>query len=341
MTSIHSLTKDEIAELCNGCGFPSYRASQIWHWLYVQKVSDWGAMKNVPMSVSQELAKHVSIDSCVPTESAGEEGSTRKLLVKLCDGECIEQVLISSYNRWTVCVSSQVGCKFKCSFCASGQAGFRRNLEAGEMVGQVLLAEQICGKPVSNVVFMGIGEPLDNYDQVIKAIRILNDPDGLCIGARRITISTCGIVPGIRRFANENLQVELSVSLHATDDKLRSRLMPVNKRYPLRNLIEACQSYVEQTNRIITFEYVLINNVNDSRAQAEALVGILASLRCRVNLISLSTVPEYQGKPTSRQTAEMFIGILKKARINATIRTSKGGSMRAACGQLRHATLKR
>lgn len=341
MISIHSLTRDEITELCNGCGFPRYRASQIWHWLYVQKVSDWAAMKNVPMSVSRELAKHVSINSCMLMESAGEEGLTRKLLVELCDGECIEQVLIPAYNRWTVCVSSQVGCRFKCSFCASGQAGFKRNLEAGEMVGQVLLAERICEKPVSNVVFMGIGEPFDNYDHVIKAIRILNNPDGLCIGARRITISTCGIIPGIKRFANENLQVELSVSLHAPDDKTRSRLMPVNKKYPLQNLVETCQSYVEQTNRIITFEYVLINNVNDSKAQAEALADMLASLRCRVNLISLSTVPEYQGKPALDKTAEMFIGILKKARINATIRTSKGGSMEAACGQLRHTALKR
>ncbi len=329
-----------MVELFREAGFPGYRAQQVWQWLYVHGTSNLDTMKNVPATLKSWLSKNVSLDPCVCEKISGPAGSTQKLLVRLRDGEHVEQVLIPARDRYTVCVSSQVGCRCKCAFCASGQSGFRRNLEAGEIVNQVLLAREIYGKALTHVVFMGVGEPLDNYDQVLKTVRIINDKDGINIGARRITISTCGLVPEIKRLAGENLQIELSVSLHAPDDKLRSRLMPIDRKYPLHDLIDACVFYVKKTKRIITFEYALIENVNDTKPHAEALAKLLTTLQCRVNLIPLSEVTEYQGKPASEETAEIFISTLKKAGINATLRMSKGGSIEAACGQLRSSTLK-
>jgi 23S rRNA (adenine2503-C2)-methyltransferase len=234
-----------------------------------------------------------------------------------------------------------VGCRFHCAFCASGQTGFARNLAAGEMVAQVLVAARALGDPPTHIVFMGIGEPLDNYDAVLKTVRIINNGDGLKIGARRITISTCGIVPGIRRLAGEGLQVELSVSLHAPVDKLRSRLMPVNRRYPLADLIPACKDYSAATKRIVTFEYVLIRELNDSPERAAELAELLAPLPCRVNLIPLSPVKEFEGDPPSTDAGRIFMDTLARAGINATLRNSRGCSIDAACGQLRTGTMNR
>jgi 23S rRNA (adenine2503-C2)-methyltransferase len=213
--------------------------------------------------------------------------------------------------------------------------GFKRNLAAGEIVGEVVFAARNLGGAPGHVVFMGIGEPFDNYDNVLKAIRIINDPDGLSIGARKITVSTCGVIPGIERFAKEGLQVELSVSLHAPDDALRSELMPVNRIYPLRDLLAACRKYAEQTKRIVTFEYTLIKGVNDSKEQAQKLAHLLGKIHGRVNLLMLSAVTEFNGRAPAVETAKMFINTLEKAHINATTRVSKGGNINAACGQLR------
>jgi len=293
-------------------------------------------MGNLPASLRDELAQRFRLDSAVALDVQGREGATRKILVGLQDGERVEEVLLTAGSRNTVCVSSQAGCRFRCAFCASGQAGFLRNLECGEMVGQVLLAAQTWGQRPDNVVFMGIGEPFDNYDAVLSAIRIINHKEGVRIGARRITISTCGLIPGIRRLAGEGLQVKLSVSLHAPTTELRSQLMPINKRYPLAALLEACRDYADATGRIVTFEYALIKGVNDTSSHAETLRNLLKPLPCRVNLIPLSNVAGYSGEPASPQAAHMFISKLDESGINATLRESRGSSLQAACGQLRY-----
>ncbi len=333
---IHSLSRDELAGLFTEMQEPKYRADQLWSWLYVKKVMDWSAMSNMPSSLKEKLAARFNLNSVKMEKTEGESGRTRKILVGLQDGEQVEEVLIPGGDRKTVCVSSQAGCRFRCTFCASGQAGFRRNLDAGEMVGQVILAANVYGERPSNVVFMGIGEPLDNYDAVLKAVRIINDQDGLGIGARKITISTCGIVPGIERLGEEGIQVELSVSLHAADDELRSKLMPVNRTYPLTCLIEACRKYFDRTGRLITFEYTMIGGLNDAAAHARNLVKLISGMPARVNLIPLSPVEEFDGKASSPDRAEVFMEILGRAGINSTLRMSKGSSLKAACGQLRY-----
>ncbi len=332
---IHGLMLDELVQACREAGQEVYRAKQVWRWLYVQQVSDWAEMRNLPHALREYLAAHYSLQSVTPTTVEGDETGTRKILGALADGECIEEVLIPTGDHNTVCVSSQVGCRFACAFCASGTGGFIRHLGAGEIVGQVLLAYRELGARPGNVVYMGMGEPFDNYDEVLKSVRILNHPDGLGIGARHITISTNGVIPGIRRLAGEDLQVELSVSLHAPDDNLRSLLMPVNRTYPLTDLMGVCADYAVATGRIITFEYTLIRNVNDLRQHAEALARLIRGVPCRVNLIPLSPVAGFRGEPPAPGTATVFIDTLAKAGINATLRASKGTDIQAACGQLR------
>ena len=332
---IHGLLFEELTAAVKELGIPAFRSKQLWHWLYVQRVSSWDAMKNLSAELRLQLAEHFELAPVKQLELTGLEGETRKLLAGLVDGECVEEVLLPSGVRRTVCVSSQVGCKFACAFCASGQAGFRRNLTAGEIVGQVLLAAAVWGDRPGNIVFMGVGEPLDNYDEVLRSIRILNHGDGLAVGARRITLSTCGVIPGIQRLAGEGLQIELSVSLHATDDATRSRLMPVNQRYPLAEVLAACKEYAEATKRIITFEYTLVRGLNDSAAQAEQLARLLAPLPARVNLIPLSPVEGFAGEPSAPDVSRQFIRVLEQAGLNATLRDSQGSRLKAACGQLR------
>jgi 23S rRNA (adenine2503-C2)-methyltransferase len=333
----YGFSRDALSEILAGMGQPSYRADQVWAWLYRKPVDGWAAMTNLPAALRAQLGERIAIQAGTPSKTEGEPGETRKILVSLPDGEAVECVLIPAADRRTVCVSTQCGCRFHCAFCSSGQAGFTRHLGAGEIVAQVMLAWRAYGEKPTHVVFMGIGEPFDNYDNTIAAVRILNDKDGLEIGARRITISTCGLVPGILRFAGEGLQVELSVSLHAADDDLRSRLMPVNNSHPIAELLDACRAYTEATKRIITFEYTLIGGVNDSAEHASRLVGRLKVFPCRVNLIPLSPVEEFGRKPPPPDAARRFISVLEQAGINATLRDSKGCSIRAACGQLRYA----
>lgn len=336
MNLIHNLSRKELITACAEMGLPRFRADQIWHWLYISRVSSWDAMRNIPIKLQAELAERFSFNAAVLESVDGDPFSTRKILVKLSDGEMVETVLIPAANRRSVCISSQAGCAFKCSFCASGQAGLNRNLETAEIVGQVLLAAEIYGEKPSHIVFMGIGEPFDNYDNVLRAVRIINDSDGLKIGARRITISTCGVIPGIAQLADEGIQVELSVSLHAPTNELRSQLMPVNKKYPLPDLMQACRKYSEKTGRIITFEYTLIKGVNDSVDDANRLVRLIKKLPSRVNLIPLSEVKEFNGETSPDEVANMFVDLLEKSGINATLRQSKGSKIKAACGQLRY-----
>ena len=337
---IHGFSRAQLQAFCGEWGQPAYRANQLWGWLYQRQARTWAEMTNLPAAFRQGLAERLDLDAVQPlNESRDDRTAAGKLLLKLRDGDGIETALIPAKDRRTVCVSSQVGCKFKCAFCASGQSGFKRNLDPGEIVGQVLAAARAFEEIPSHVVVMGIGEPFDNYDAVLMALRIVNDPEGLCIGARRITLSTCGVVPGIQRLAGEGLQFELSVSLHAPDDELRSRLMPVNRAYPLADLLAACKAYAEQTGRLITFEYTLIRDLNDTPEHARRLIERLRSIHARVNLIPLSPVQEFQGAAPLPQAVEAFVKVLERAHINVTLRASKGSGVNAACGQLRRCML--
>ena len=330
---------------------PAFRAKQIWQWLHGRLSRDWNEMANLPTALRQKLAEHFDIEALTVSEVRSDPDGVRKLLCKCRDGELVEAVLIPSENRWTLCISSQAGCAFGCAFCASGAAGLSRSLEAGEIAGQVILAARLLreeqarsARPAApdailarphNIVVMGMGEPLSNYDAVIGALRILNAPEGLNIGARHITISTCGVAPGIQRLAEEGLQFELSVSLHAPNNALRSRLMPVNKRWPLAELLAVCRDYTERTKRLITFEYTLVRGVNDAPEHARELAERLRGWLCRVNLIPLSPVAEFNGEPPEMRTCEAFRNALEQAGINTTLRRSRGKGVDAACGQLR------
>lgn len=332
---VYNLNQAELESACSELGQPGYRAGQIWRWLYVQRVAEWDEMRNIPGTLRAALAERFSLPGAEPLDVQGSADETRKLLVGLADGECVEAVMILAADRRTLCLSSQVGCRFHCAFCASGQGGFQRQLSSGEIVQQVIVASRLLGDRPTHVVYMGVGEPFDNYDAVLKSVRVINDADGIGIGARRITISTCGVVPGIERLSAEAIQVELSVSLHAPNDAVRTALMPVNKTWPVAALLSACQAYAERTRRIITFEYTLMRDVNDSEAQARELAARLARIPCRVNLIPLSEVPEFKGQPSAPEAAELFIRTLGARHINATLRASKGSRLKAACGQLR------
>lgn len=333
---VYGLERSEIDAWCRAAGQPAFRARQVWHWLYERRITAWDEASNLPRALIDALRGHFRLDAAVAGEAAqAAPDGTRKLLVRLTDGDAVEAVLIPAADRRTVCVSTQVGCRHHCAFCASGQAGLLRNLAAAEIVGQVLLAWREYGDRPTHVVFMGIGEPLDNYDATLKAVRILNDHDGINIGARRLTLSTCGLVPGIERLAGEGLQVELSVSLHAPDDDLRSRLMPVNRKYPLDVLLPACRAYAEHTGRIVTFEYTLVRDLNDTPDHARRLASRLAGLPARVNLIPLSPVREFVGETSTPEAARAFMAVLDRAGLNVTLRSSRGGGVRGACGQLR------
>ena len=332
---IHGLQFDELQAWVEEAGEKKFRAKQIWEWLYHQVAASWDDMTNLPKALREKLAKTFLFDPLEKVELQESETGTRKILSRLVDGELIEEVLIPAPDRRTVCVSSQVGCMFGCAFCASGQRGVKRNLQAGEIVGEVLSAHREYGDRVTNVVFMGIGEPFDNYDEVMRAIRILNDPDGYCLGARRITISTCGVVPGIQQLMDEGLQVELSVSLHAPNNTVRNSLMPVNRSWDMEELMEVCRVYTKRTKRIITFEYTMIRDVNDTDADLNELIGLLTRFPCRANLIPLSEIEEYEGKTSRRETVDKYVRQLERAGINTTLRWSKGSDVNAACGQLR------
>ena len=342
MDSAYSLTPEELAAAVEACGGQAWRATQIGQWLYGGRVERWDAMTNVPAALRQALAARFrDLDGTARVREAAEEGGgTTKLLLDLHDGEMIETVIIPARDRATVCVSSQVGCAFHCAFCASGLHGVTRSLACGEIVAQAVRAAQRIGSRPDNIVFMGIGEPFANYDAVLKAARLMNDPRGLGIGARKITISTCGVVPGIARLAGEGTQFELSVSLHAPTQALREKLMPVASQWPLEALMAACRDYTARTNRIITFEYTLVAGFNDGPEHARALIALLKGLKCRVNLIPLNPVAEFAGKTPDPRVCEAFLACLERAGVNTTLRRSKGRGVNASCGQLRHRSLR-
>ncbi len=339
--SVYSLSQDELGEAIINAGDKKWRTAQVWQWLYRDRVDCWDAMTNIPASLRRALSEQLhNLDATAHIkEMAVESGGTNKLLLELQDGEIVETVIIPSKERNTVCVSCQVGCAFGCVFCASGLNGIVRSLTCGEIVAQVIRASQQIGTRPDNVVFMGIGEPFANYDAVMKAARIINDGKGIGIGARKITISTCGVVPGIRRFAEEGIQFELSVSLHAPTQELRNQLMPVSAKWPLDELMETCRWYTEKTNRIITFEYTLVDGFNNKPEHAKLLVKLLRGLKCRVNLIPLNPVKEFEGETPDVRDSIGFLHLLMDAGVNTTLRHSKGRDVNASCGQLRHSRL--
>ena len=336
--ALQGLLPEELQSLCKAAGQPAFRAQQLWQWLQVQGATRWDQMANLPRALKDALAATHTPEPAQILKESGESGGTRKWLVGLDDGECVETVLIPARDRNTVCVSTQVGCKMGCVFCASAKCGFARGLSAGEIVAQVQLVAVALGRRPDNVVYMGMGEPFDNYDATLKSVRLLNHPDGLNVGARRITLSTSGVIPGIRRLAGEGLQVELSVSLHAPNPDLRRKLMPIENKYPLDDLLRECAAYTAKTKRHITFEYTLIRGVNDSARDAEELAGRLRRFPCRVNLIPLSPVEEFAGEAPPRETMDAFLRLLEKRGVEGTLRESKGKGVDAACGQLRRRT---
>ena len=338
MENIYDLSLEEIQEHINKLSEPSFRATQIWQGLYQKGWTQIDDFSSLPKSLRKSLTKCFNLGSLRrEKELSSQDGSTRKFLFRLGDGNAIETVLMSYSDRQTACISSQVGCAMGCSFCATGNMGYSRNLTKGEIIEQVLFSSALLreeNKTLTNVVLMGMGEPFLNYEAVMSAIHVLNDPNGFNMGARRFTISTVGIVPGIRRFIEENTQINLAISLHAADDQLRSKIVPINKKYPLVKLMAACDDYLERSKRRLTIEWALISEINDGLDQAEKLAQLLTGKLYHVNLIQLNPVEHYPGLPSGDERAARFQQFLHQAGIPCTIRLRRGVDIQAGCGQL-------
>ncbi len=320
---------------------PAYRAKQIFVGLYQKKVNCLKQINNIPQSLLSILEKHYGLDQPELLQLLNSTDGTEKYLFKLTDGNFIETVLIPAPGRNTICLSTQVGCKFHCPFCASGSQGFRRNLEPGEIINQILYIQRHSNRQITNYVFMGMGEPLDNYENILAVLAKMTGKQTLGISARRITVSTCGLIPAIKKLAGLKLQLNLSLSLHAANDKLRNRLVPINKKYPLIPLIDACRQYTKKTGRMMTLEYILLNKINDHPEDARALAKIAKKLQAKINIIPYSDnlVTGYHAPSPERTQA--FISALKSRGrtcpgplVSVTLRESKGRDIRAACGQL-------
>ena len=337
---IKKFTLNELQEEVKNLGVEKYRATQLFDFLYKKGIEDFKDMLSLPTSFRDLLQKNFYISKIGLVDLAKSKDQTEKYLFKLEDGNLIESVLIFSHKRVTECISSQIGCKYNCLFCESGKKGFTRNLTISEILNQVLFVKKKMRSNPNNIVFMGIGEPLDNYDNVVKAICILNSKDAFDIGARKITISTCGIISVIKRLQERNWQIELSVSLHAPENKLRSYLMPVNNMYPLPDLIEACKNYAEKTKRQITFEYILIKGVNDSLIYADKLAKLIGGFNSKVNLITFNPAPDSLLQVPGISQIKSFKNKLAARGIPTTTRISKGDDISAACGQLKSLHLK-
>ena len=322
--NIKSFTFDELKQEMISLGEKPFRAEQIFKWVHQENVTSFDDMTNLSKEFREKLKEKYTINNFNIIRKLESKDGTKKFLFDVLDGNAIESVLMQYKYGYSICVSSQVGCRMGCKFCASTGIPFSRSLEAGEIVEQILAVEQDTGFRISNVVFMGIGEPLNNYSNVVNAIRIINNQKGLNIGARHISISTSGLVPGIYRLAEENIQCTLSISLHATNNEKRSSMMPVNQAFPIEELIQACKDYITKTNRRISFEYALAKDSNDNLDDAKELVKLLKGMLCHVNLIPINKIRDY----------------LNDHGIVATIRRELGSDIDAACGQLRRKNLK-
>jgi len=368
LTDIKSLARDELEARFKSWDQPVYRVGQLLEWLYVHRATSWDAMTNLPRPLREKLREHFSLRSLELVRKQGAHDTTQKFLWRLHDHSLIESVLIpanpalygDASDRHTLCVSTQVGCAYGCKFCASGLEGWKRNLTPDEIVEQVLATERWASssssfsssssnsnesitrtrtrtttRTIDNIVVMGMGEPLANYDSLLKALKILNAPWGGGIGARKITISTSGLAPQIRQLAREPLQFRLALSLHGATDAVRNRIMPVNRKYPLQELVAACEEYRDQKGRMITFEYILIAGVNDAVEQARPLAVLAKKLFAKVNLIPYNRVEGLPWERPTEETCEAFLAALQKLKVTATLRREKGHDIDAACGQLR------
>ena len=335
MIDIKSMTLEEITQACREMGEPAFRGKQIFTWLH-KGVTSFDGMSNLSKAFREKLAAQYTITApVVARKQMSKLDGTIKYLWELADGNCIETVLMQYRHGNTVCISSQVGCRMGCAFCASTVAGKVRDLRPSEMVDQVLFTQLDSGLEISNIVLMGIGEPLDNMDNVLRFLELINHADGMNIGMRHISLSTCGVIPGIDRLAELGLQLTLSVSLHAPDSETRSKIMPVNKAYDVEQLFAACQRYFQKTGRRISFEYSMIDGVNDSVEHAKELINRLKGLPVHFNLIPLNHVEESPLKPSTRNAVAKFQKTLEDAGIPATVRRTLGGDIDASCGQLR------
>ena len=333
MTDLKSMTLQEITDLMRELGEPAFRGKQVFTWLH-KGARSFDEMTNLSKALREKLKSQcVLTPPTVARKQVSQQDGTIKYLWELADGNCIESVLMRYHHGNTVCISSQVGCRMGCAFCASTIAGRVRNLTPAEMVDQVLFTQLDSGQEISNIVLMGIGEPMDNLDTVLKFLELINHADGMNIGMRHISLSTCGVIPGIERLADLGLQLTLSVSLHAPDSETRSRIMPVNRAYDVENLFDACHRYFRKTGRRISFEYAMIDGVNDHDWQADLIVKKVKGMPAHVNLIPLNDVVESPFKPSRRISA--FQKRLESKGVTATVRRSLGGDIDASCGQLR------
>lgn len=335
MKNIKDYTITELKEELEKHGEKAYRAEQIYKWLYQIKVTSFDEMTDLSLELREKLKKEFSICNYNILEKQISKDGTVKYLFDVLDGNAIETVLMEYKHGRTICVSSQVGCKMGCKFCASTGIAFIRNLSSGEIVEQLLAVENDLQLKISNVVFMGIGEPLDNFDNVMKAIEIINYPKGLGIGARHISISTCGVVPKIYEIADKDLQCTLSISLHASNNEKRSTMMPINNLYSLEELMEACRYYIKKTNKRISFEYALAKDNNDNEQDAKELVKLLKGMLCHVNLIPINKIEDGKFSKSTNENIIKFRDYLNSKGIVATIRRELGSDIDAACGQLR------
>ena len=342
--SVYDASLDELRAFVTGLGEPAYRADQIWHWLYQRLAPDYQSMTNLPLSLRDRLADSLPFpEPSVAASQLSSDGQTQKLLWKQDDGSYIESVLMRYSKRRTLCISTQVGCAMGCVFCATGQMGFRRNLTTGEIVYQVIhFARKLAldGDRVTNIVMMGMGEPLHNYRSTLAAADTLSDGQGFGLGARKLTISTVGLVPAIYRFADENRQYGLAISLHAADDEERKRLIPIAERWPLVEVMNAARYYSTKTGRRITFEWALIRGENDSPEVAQKLGRLLQGMLCHVNLIPLNPTQNYGGKPSSKVQVLSFQQELERFSVSSTVRVRRGIDIQAGCGQLRDRVLR-
>ena len=333
--NIKSMTLPELSALLKQMGQPAFRAKQLYGWLH-RGVRSYEEMTNLPGALRAELAEKYPIHApTVVRRQESQKDGTIKYLWQLSDGNCVETVLMRYHYGNTVCISTEVGCRMGCAFCASTIGGLVRKLEPFEMLDEVLFTQVDSGQPISHIVLMGIGEPLDNFDNVMRFLELVNSPEGMNISMRHISLSTCGLVPMIDRLAKLKLQLTLSVSLHAPNDQIRNTIMPVNKAYPSQELLDACRQYYAETSRRISFEYAMIDGVNDSVENARELISRLRGLPAHFNLIPLNHVEESPLKPSSKAAVALFQKTLEDAGIPATVRRTLGGDIDASCGQLR------
>ena len=341
MKNIKDYTLEELKQEMQNIQEKPFRAEQIFKWIYEEKVKTFDEMTNLSIQLREKLKENYTMCNYDILRKQEAKDGTKKYLFDVGDGNALETVLMSYHHGYSICVSSQIGCKMGCKFCASTGINFIRSLSSGEIVEQIIAVEQDENIRISNVVFMGIGEPLDNYDNVVKAIRIINHPKGLNIGARHISVSTSGLVPNIYRLAEENIQCTLSISLHATNNQKRSEMMPVNNAYPIEELLQACKDYIAKTNRRISFEYALAKDNNDNLDDAKELVKLLKGMLCHVNLIPINKIENGKYSKSSNENIIRFRDYLNDHGIVATIRRELGSDIDAACGQLRRKNLKK